>query len=569
MIDQLQVLVELVARASWQASLLAAIVGVVVWCFGNRLAARWRYLLWSLVLVRMLLLVAPVSSWSLYRFARWDFGQAETQVTNLRPAATDELAAIETPPATIPVASPPKGHDKLADGNPALASQTTPLPSQTNAETQPQRTLPATSETPATAMLTHAQWLAIGWFLGTLVFGGRLLWAYFALRRKLARCQPVQDEALLRTLESTQRTLGIRRRIDLLVTAEPISPCVVGAWRPQLVMPELALTELNERSLRQVCCHELAHVARGDLWTNWLMLCARCLHWFNPVAWWMVREMQSLREMACDERTLTALDADQRQDYADTILSLIGMLAPSPLAPGMVALFSSQARLSRRIEHIALGSCGSRRSRIAACLVLVILALAGWTDAGRIAAQQPGEAQPLPLSDANGQATTKTEVAPMSDAADYTLRGQTVKWISTGEQNRFDVLPMGHVKITLYRIRGMLGSPEALAATTSDADGHFAFSGLQRPRVRHHFDRLAYGYVMHAPGQLPVVVSHYEDLQHTADGDRIDAEGVAHNFAGRLVDPSGKPIEGAIIYRSGIHQQPVPGVYSTSTDKDG
>ncbi len=47
----------LVWHASWQASLLAALVAVLIWLLGHRMAARWRYALWSIVLVRCLFAV--------------------------------------------------------------------------------------------------------------------------------------------------------------------------------------------------------------------------------------------------------------------------------------------------------------------------------------------------------------------------------------------------------------------------------------------------------------------------------------------------------------------------------
>jgi beta-lactamase regulating signal transducer with metallopeptidase domain len=573
MIDQLQVLAELVARASWQAALLAAIVAVVVWCFGERLAARWRYLLWSIVLVRMLLIVAPVSSWSLYQFARWDSGQAAAHIARLQPTAADEPADVEIPLVKDAAPYPPAADDDLAGGNPSSAvEKTITAPSPAIDEPQRAPAIASATETPATATLTLGQWLAIVWFLGMLVFGGRLLWAYFALRRKLARCEPVQDEAILRALASTQQKLGIRRHVGLLVTAEPISPCVVGAWRPQLVMPELALTELDERSLRQVFCHELAHVVRGDLWTNWLMLCARCLHWFNPVAWWMVREMQSLREMACDERTLTALDADQRQDYADTILSLVGLLAPSPLAPGMVALFSSRARLARRIEHIALGSFGSRLSRIAACLVLVILALAGWTDAGRIAAQQPPADKPATPSP-EPPAPATTEVPPAnaeSDSGRFDLRGRTMKWIKPADGKRaWEATPLGEVDIELYRILGPMGQPEKIAESKSDVDGYYSFKNLTPSLWEDRLDRVAYGLVLRAPGLPPSVSSYYDSDANWPYGVREEIAGIPVEVSGQVVNEQGIPVAGATVYRYGIHGEPVPGVQSAITDDDG
>src|SRR2546426_40183 len=83
---------------------------------------------------------------------------------------------------------------------------------------------------------------------------------------------------------------------------------------------------------------ELAHLVRGDLWTNWLLLTARILHWFNPVAWWTVREMQAEREAACDDLAFAALGETDRSAYAATIVELAASLAPSGIAPGLIGL---------------------------------------------------------------------------------------------------------------------------------------------------------------------------------------------------------------------------------------
>ena len=123
------------------------------------------------------------------------------------------------------------------------------------------------------------------------------------------------------------------------------SPCVVGTWNPRIVLPESVVTESSTARLRHVLAHELAHLVRGDLWTNWLLLTARILHWFNPVAWWTVREMQAEREAACDELAFAALGEADRSAYAATIVELAASLAPSAIAPGLIGLFSSTSRL--------------------------------------------------------------------------------------------------------------------------------------------------------------------------------------------------------------------------------
>src|SRR4051794_6824498 len=63
MIDSLDTIGPAVLRASWQASLLALGIVLVVRAIGDRLAPRWRYLLWSIVVARFLVVVTPASPW--------------------------------------------------------------------------------------------------------------------------------------------------------------------------------------------------------------------------------------------------------------------------------------------------------------------------------------------------------------------------------------------------------------------------------------------------------------------------------------------------------------------------
>src|SRR5581483_7108825 len=59
-------------RASWQAAALAVLVVLLLRCLGERLAPRWRFLLWGVVLTRLLIVVTPVSPWSVFNLIRWN-----------------------------------------------------------------------------------------------------------------------------------------------------------------------------------------------------------------------------------------------------------------------------------------------------------------------------------------------------------------------------------------------------------------------------------------------------------------------------------------------------------------
>ena len=59
---------ELLLRASWQAAVLAIIIFLAQWLAGSRISARWRYNLWMLVVLRVLLPVVPSTHWSVHNW---------------------------------------------------------------------------------------------------------------------------------------------------------------------------------------------------------------------------------------------------------------------------------------------------------------------------------------------------------------------------------------------------------------------------------------------------------------------------------------------------------------------
>jgi beta-lactamase regulating signal transducer with metallopeptidase domain len=78
-------------RASWRASVLAAVVLLVQWALGSRLPARWRHALWWLVLARLLLPSAPASPLSLFNHEA--LGLPAILSSASRPASTAWLVA--------------------------------------------------------------------------------------------------------------------------------------------------------------------------------------------------------------------------------------------------------------------------------------------------------------------------------------------------------------------------------------------------------------------------------------------------------------------------------------------
>lgn len=77
--------------------------------------------------------------------------------------------------------------------------------------------------------------------------------------------------------------------------------------------------------------HELTHCHRRDIAYKTLLLCAKVVHWCNPLVWLMVRAAEGDMERACDDRVVAGLGPEARARYGQIILAALGSgRAPRP-----------------------------------------------------------------------------------------------------------------------------------------------------------------------------------------------------------------------------------------------
>ncbi len=548
-------------RASWQAGMLAILVGILIGCCGERVTPRWRYFLWTVVVVRLLVVITPGSPWSVFNLT--DFGPGDLAASHLaQPAGEDVLdgqpAATMTPDLPTPVADVELRRESEPDSGRTVVAPVAPMKKPSVAPSSVQKPQGETARKAPSKRQPFSvrRALILTWLVGCAVLIIRLLIASESLRRRLGACRPVADPAVLDMLETMRQEVGGGYTAQLLVTPETVSPYVAGAWRPRIVVPESLLTDGAHDRLRQVLAHELAHVRRGDLWANWFLLAARTLHWFNPLAWWSVRSMQAERESACDEIALSALQGRARGSYVETIMELASSLAPPPTAPGMIGLFSSRHGLKARMERILRPPSSRPIGSALLCMLLSLLVLVGLTDAlPKGAEEEPVAAMPA-ASTREAAATADAE----SPIASHTLRGTCIDGV--------DNTPMAGVRLELVVLEGLVGPPEVVAQAVSDDQGQFEFSNLSPPRPASGMDQLAYGVIARAEERPPAFEEEWRWWLRGQEMQILIA-GEASMLGGTVVDSKGRPVVGATVARHMIRRIPVPGVCSALTGDTG
>ncbi len=142
-------------------------------------------------------------------------------------------------------------------------------------------------------------WVLFGqyiWVAGMVIMALRGIWKYRKLKRSLATALPLRDNIYL---------------------AEGIPTAfVLGLFRPRIYLP--AGLEPGEQAY--ILAHEQHHLRRWDHVLRLAAFGALCLHWFNPLVWLAYIYSGRDMEMSCDEAVLRRMGGDVRADYAVSLL---------------------------------------------------------------------------------------------------------------------------------------------------------------------------------------------------------------------------------------------------------
>ena len=165
-----------------------------------------------------------------------------------------------------------------------------------------------------------ASYLVLGWMIGATVGVCHLAHGLYRLRRLRASCASVAAEGLDPTLREILLEIQPRRSVRLCVSDAVRVPAAIGYFRPLVVFPSWALTEIPTSELSAILLHELEHLRRYDDWTNLAQKLVKALLFFHPAVWFIESRLTLEREMACDDAVLAADFAPRA--YAESLVSL-------------------------------------------------------------------------------------------------------------------------------------------------------------------------------------------------------------------------------------------------------
>ena len=190
------------------------------------------------------------------------------------------------------------------------------------------------------------------WIVGMLAMMILIIKSSLRLRTIKRSALSLQNPEVRRLYNKCLNEMKIARNIPVYSTAFLKSPIIVGLLKPCIYLPIHLISDYHESDMRYMLLHELQHYRHKDALANYLMNFVGVLYWFNPFVWFALREMRNDREIACDTSVLKMLEADDYEDYGNTLINFVEKVSSSPF-PFASSLSGNMKQMKRRIINIA------------------------------------------------------------------------------------------------------------------------------------------------------------------------------------------------------------------------
>ena len=530
---------------SLQAGALVLLVLAVQWIFRRRLNARWRFALWWIVLARLLLPFGPQSAVSLFNYF-----QPAVQLAGPRyPVPLPETTPVKTPVLVSSAAVPPASSElPPSERRPA------------NSSTAAAANFPGPIQSAPVAAAPKHSWnfddflvpgLAGLWLAGILVLCSTAGVQLIRFYRNLARAVVPAGSNLQALLDEYRRKFRIRRPVELLETDAVRSPALFGLLRLRLLVPRGFGAQFAGRELRYVFLHELAHVKRGDLWLNWLVTALQIIHWFNPLLWLGFARLRADRELACDELALLRAGDNVGTAYGETIVKLLENLSRPAAIPGLVGVLEDKKQMHRRIAMIANFRRPGRWSALAVILTAIVATVA-LTDA------QTGKSE---FRNQKPETNQRLLTPAPANETESVARPDLIGTVSAKGGGALPVPANVFIATAAPKSGTSTFCPSCYADcvkhSRTDTQGKFKIESLD-PQLTFQILAVAKGYqpkslskVDPAKGAVKIELEPIQSADAAPD----------RSLRGRVVDQSGKPVEGAVVEMVGVETKAGGGSY--------
>ncbi len=352
---------------------------------------------------------------------RWSVGVLPGAAAEAAPAVPSrhEMTAAAGPYAPGPLADSPPSKETPDPAKADAAPPSAPPSPLADAAPAP------SAEPPPAPLLSRVRlpFVLVGAYAA--LAAGLLAWwcaGFVKLVRLCRSASPAPPEvaAVLREIAGAASA-----RVRLLASDRAALPLAFAGWRPVILLPAGLCRAGDSAALRYCLAHEWSHVERRDVWAWHLASAVQLLFFYQPLFWWLRRQLRLCQDYLADARAAEQAGA---LDYAEYLVRLARGRTPAPA----LGIADRRSNLYRRIVMLVQSRqpletrCRRTWNLAAALAAFVVLALVAAVrlDAGaappddkkdqpKDAAKEPAKGEALSYT---GKVTDKDTGKPIEGA---------------------------------------------------------------------------------------------------------------------------------------------------------
>lgn len=376
------------------------------------------YIMWFLLLVKLIVPVAPQSMLSMFNLLPQTVPNNINWQQTYETTTIKSLENIKKEEQVTSLSQSQKDDDQLTNqlqNYPSQFGSINGIPTTNNSNSESNQPL-------------HALTLfSLIWLSGIILLSTYYCISNWRFRQLIEKTRKPGDTRLNDILVQSKQQLGIHSNLTIYETSYVRSPCLYGLFKPSVYIPEDIVVIATNNQLNHIVKHELMHFKRKDLWINLLWTISLCIHWFNPIVWWAVHKMRLDQEIACDTGVLSHLDDQEVSDYGLTLLMMTTLFKPSSVPQvHLSSFYNRKLDTKRRIIMVANFKKGSYKMTAVAILLLIVLGAVLLTNSP--SSQNNNASGNEPQATNTPAALEKNVLLSSSPSMPYARNAESFKW---------------------------------------------------------------------------------------------------------------------------------------------
>jgi bla regulator protein BlaR1 len=193
----------------------------------------------------------------------------------------------------------------------------------------------------------HLYELVVCWLIGAAFLLLRFAAGWIFTERLRFNAHVVMDKEWRARFGVITAKMNISKSIEFRETAKILTPMVIGAFSPVVLIPIGLLSGFSTAQVEAILAHELAHIRRNDYLINMFQSFVEVLFFFHPAIWWLSDRIRAEREHCCDDIALAV--CGDKMSLAHALVKV----AEWQTAPRMAMAFASKRPLLlQRVQRV-------------------------------------------------------------------------------------------------------------------------------------------------------------------------------------------------------------------------